>query len=209
MNNFAEELTYWYFRLNGFFLLENYVLHNVGEGTQRGTADADLLAIRFPYVYEEVGGQSGDWDENKFSKEWGFDIEKDNLALIIEVKSERNVKRSDIEKSFSLERLKTALYRFGIFNKGEVNSICEDLFNKKYEKYETIIGEVFIGKAAVTEDKKEDHKWLNITLKEINDFVFKRIRSYSRDKYADRMYFPSVLIQYIAWKDKNRILNDC
>jgi len=76
MNNFAEELTYWYFRLNGFFLLTNYVLHDVGQGQQRGTADADLLVIRFPYVYEEIGGQSKDWDKEKFST-WGFDIEKD------------------------------------------------------------------------------------------------------------------------------------
>ncbi|SHF32168.1 hypothetical protein SAMN02745195_02362 [Thermoanaerobacter uzonensis DSM 18761] len=86
MNNFAEELTYWYFRLNGFFLLQNYVLHNIGEERQRGTADADLLAIRFPYVYEEIGGHSNDWDSEKFS-EWGFNIEKNNLALIVEVKS--------------------------------------------------------------------------------------------------------------------------
>jgi hypothetical protein len=67
-------------------LLQNYVLHDIGKGQQRGTADTDLLAIRFPYVWEKVGGQNKDWDKEKFS-EWGFDIETNNLALIIEVKS--------------------------------------------------------------------------------------------------------------------------
>lgn len=63
MVNFAEEIAYWYLRLNGFLLLQNFVLHRMGRGPQRGTADSDLLAIRFPYVYEEIGGQDHDWDQ--------------------------------------------------------------------------------------------------------------------------------------------------
>ncbi|MEW8963482.1 hypothetical protein [Paraclostridium dentum] len=196
MNNFAEELTYWYFRLNGFFLLENYVLHNVGEGQQRGTADADLLAIRFPYVSEEIGGQSKDWDKEKFST-WGFDIEKDDLALIIEVKSGKELKKDEIEKSFSPKRIETALCRFGIFPHEDVPRIHENLLEQKYVKESSWI----IAKVAVTEDKKEGN-WLNITLKEINDFIVKRIETYLYDKHADRMYFSSTLIQYVAWKCK-------
>ncbi|MGH2330695.1 hypothetical protein [Thermoanaerobacter mathranii] len=200
MNNFAEELAYWYFRLNGFFLLQNYVLHNIGQGEQRGTADCDLLAIRFSYVYEEVGGQSNDWDREKFL-EWGLDIEKDNLALIVEVKSGENVERSEIEKSFSSKRLKTALYRFGIFPREDVHRICKNLLEQKYIKESSWI----IGKVAVTEHKKEGN-WLNVTLKEIDDFIFKRIKTYLRDKNADRIYFSSSLIQYITWKCKENIV---
>ncbi|UZQ83665.1 hypothetical protein [Thermoanaerobacter sp. RKWS2] len=197
-------MTYWYFRLNGFFLLQNYVLHNIGEGEERGTADSDLLAIRFPYVYEEIGGQSNDWDREKFS-EWGFDIEKVNLALIVEVKSGENVKRSEIEKSFSSKRLKTALYRFGIFPRDDVQRIHENLVEQKYVKESSWI----IAKVLVTEKTREIKKtWLDLSLDEIDKFIHKRIRSYLHDKYADRTYFTSILIQYIAWKNKNRILND-
>lgn len=200
MNNFAEELAYWYFRLNGFFLLQNYVLHNIGEGRQRGTADIDLLVIRFPYVYEKVGGQNSDWDKEKFS-EWEFDIKKYNLALIVEVKSGRNVERREIEKSFSPKRLKPVLYRFGIFPREDVHRICKNLLEQKYIKESSWI----IGKVAVTEHKKEGN-WLNVTLKEIDDFIFKRIKTYLRDKNADRIYFPSSLIQYITWKCKENIV---
>ncbi|MDI3519895.1 MAG: hypothetical protein PWQ34_2042 [Caldanaerobacter sp.] len=201
MNNFAEDLTYWYFRLNGFFLLQNYVLHNIGEGEERGTADSDLLAIRFPYVYEEIGGQSKDWDREKFL-EWGFDIEKDNLALIVEVKSGENVKRSEIEKSFSSKRLKTALYRFGIFPRDDVQRIHKNLLRRRYVKESSW----FIAKVAVTGNKIEGN-WLNITIQEIDRFIYKRIEAYSHDKYADRVYFPSILIQYIAWKNKENNKN--
>ncbi|MGB9809555.1 MAG: hypothetical protein ACPLSA_05895 [Caldanaerobacter sp.] len=198
MNNFAEELTYWYFRLNGFFLLANYVLHDIGQGQQRGTADADLLAIRFPHVYEEIGGQSDDWDREKFS-EWGFDIEKDNLALIVEIKSGKNVEKSEIEKSFSSDRIETALYRFGILPRDDVHRIHENLLKQKYVRESSWI----IAKVLVTQkSRKIEGNWFNLNLDEINKFIHKRIKSYLHDKYADLMYFPSVLIQYIAWKNK-------
>ena len=42
----AEKVAYWYFRLNGFFLIENFVLHPGRRGSQ--LTDADLLVVRFP-----------------------------------------------------------------------------------------------------------------------------------------------------------------
>ncbi len=39
-------MAYWYFRLNGLFQIENFVLHPGRRGGQR--TDADLLAVRFP-----------------------------------------------------------------------------------------------------------------------------------------------------------------
>lgn len=55
--NFGEELVYWYLRLNGFFIINNFVLHH---DTASRTSDADLLAVRFPYVYEDIGGREED-----------------------------------------------------------------------------------------------------------------------------------------------------
>ena len=42
-----EKVAYWYFRLNGFLQIENFVVHPGGRGGQR--TDADLLAVRFPH----------------------------------------------------------------------------------------------------------------------------------------------------------------
>jgi hypothetical protein len=53
--NYGETLTYWYLRLNGFIPMRNFVLHRANiEG--QAAADTDLLAVRFPHVYEEIGG---------------------------------------------------------------------------------------------------------------------------------------------------------
>jgi hypothetical protein len=45
-----EKVAYWYFRLNGFLQIENFIIHPGRRGGQR--TDADLLAVRFPYRTE-------------------------------------------------------------------------------------------------------------------------------------------------------------
>ena len=47
-----EKVAYWYFRLNGFLQIENFVVHPERRGAQR--TDADLLAVRFPYRAERL-----------------------------------------------------------------------------------------------------------------------------------------------------------
>lgn len=47
-----EKVAYWYFRLNGFFQIENFVVHPARRGSQR--TDADLLAVRFPHRAERL-----------------------------------------------------------------------------------------------------------------------------------------------------------
>ena len=45
-----EKVAYWYFRLNGFLQIENFIVHPGRRGSQR--TDADLLAVRFPHRAE-------------------------------------------------------------------------------------------------------------------------------------------------------------
>lgn len=47
-----EKVAYWYFRLNGFFQIENFVVHPERRGGQR--TDADLLVVRFPFRAERM-----------------------------------------------------------------------------------------------------------------------------------------------------------
>jgi hypothetical protein len=46
----SEELAQWYFRLNGFLTLPNFVLHPSSPGSQR--TDADVIGVRFPFRRE-------------------------------------------------------------------------------------------------------------------------------------------------------------
>lgn len=47
-----ERLAYWYFRLNGFFTTENFIVHPDQGRNQR--TDADLLAVRFAHRAENL-----------------------------------------------------------------------------------------------------------------------------------------------------------
>ena len=47
-----EKVAYWYFRLNGFLQIENFVVHPERGGSQR--TDADILGVRFPFRAERL-----------------------------------------------------------------------------------------------------------------------------------------------------------
>ncbi|HEV3146870.1 MAG TPA: hypothetical protein VGZ47_23485 [Gemmataceae bacterium] len=49
----AEELAYWYLRLNGCFTIPNFVVHP-DSGTNQKT-DIDVFAVRFPFRAELPG----------------------------------------------------------------------------------------------------------------------------------------------------------
>lgn len=46
----AEKVAYWYFRLNGFLQIENFVVHPARRGSAR--TDADLVGVRFKHRAE-------------------------------------------------------------------------------------------------------------------------------------------------------------
>jgi len=48
----AAKIAYWYFRLNGFLNIENFVVHPEPREQQSQKTDADLFGVRFPYRRE-------------------------------------------------------------------------------------------------------------------------------------------------------------
>jgi hypothetical protein len=79
--NYGEDLAYWYFRLNGFFPITDFVMHR--EGDILFPSDSDILATRLPYAYEDVGGKDDDYDERLFGQ-----IDKNRIiGMMCEVKT--------------------------------------------------------------------------------------------------------------------------
>jgi hypothetical protein len=74
-----EKVAYWYFRLNGFFQIENLIVHPVRRGGQR--TDADVLAVRFPHRAERLFDDPNDImadDEERLA------LSRDRIDVVLE-----------------------------------------------------------------------------------------------------------------------------
>jgi hypothetical protein len=60
----TEDLAQWYFRLNGFLTVPNFILHPLRKGGAR--TDVDVVGIRFPYR-REFATLRGEIDDSEFA----------------------------------------------------------------------------------------------------------------------------------------------
>src|SRR5687768_6292565 len=109
--NYAETLAYWYLRLNGFFRLSRFLLHR--DGGRDYNTDCDLLAVRFPEVFEPVGGNPRDWHTPLFEA-FGCKIRDPDkvdeqqpqiIALIVQCKGCASRDIAGVRESFAADRL--------------------------------------------------------------------------------------------------------
>ena len=181
MANNGEELVYWYLRLNGFFPLKNFVIHR----TQniKYSSDVDIIAVRFPFVFEEIGGQPDDWDKTLFD----FFDPTLPIGLLCEVKTGR-VK---VHEVFRPQNMLYATGRFGfVKDPGELKeSISQNPYFVKPEKFQ--IAKILFS----YRDQVPNDQFFHISLIHARNFLQTRIRKYPKEKYQDRMHFPSDLIQ--------------
>lgn len=194
MRNYGEELAYWYLRLNGFFVLDNFVYHRISKNNQNG--DADLLAIRLPNVKGEIGGRMNDWDEILFKYLGEYEI----AAVLCEVKTGKN---PDFNKAFGDRKLEYALNRIG-FAKNDIDQILEQqkshyLLKSRDKKFLKLGISEYVKNRKLHNDSKLP--FLVFSLQHIEKFICNRINRYS-EKYSARHMFPSSLLQYMMYKQR-------
>jgi hypothetical protein len=183
--NYAEEISYWYLRLNGFFPLSNFVIHRHDDRRRR--SDCDVLAIRHPHVYEQIGGRPSDWDK-KLQEH--FDFTK-ILGVIVEVKT------ADIGEVFRHENVGFAIDRLGFIDNNDI------LKSALKENAVYSFGDLFqVGKLLIANEHDDENNFIFISLIEVRNFIKRRIKKYLPIKYSDRFFFKSTLLQEIIWEVK-------
>ncbi|MGG0591520.1 hypothetical protein ABEY80_16955 [Priestia megaterium] len=189
MKNYGEELAYWYLRLNGFFVLDNFVYHRTQHNRD---GDADLLAIRLPYVKEGIGGRTDDWDEKLFSYLEEYEI----AGVLCEVKTGP---RASPSSAFERHKLKHALNRMG-FSRLDIE---EMLFKHESHCMLESNGKKFLKLVVSEYAVPSTTAFATFSLEYVEDFIYSRIEVYRREKYNARHFFPSSLLQYMMYrKDK-------
>lgn len=202
--NYAEEVAYWYLRLNGFFPLTRFVLHRNRYAQPRlGPADADLLALRLPAVEERIGGTYVDFDP-ELRRVVPFDTETDVVLFVVDVKGGDSVGRPELV--FNQERLSDAVKRAGrlvpkLRPKVVLDTLCK---RPHYHDRGAFVGKLYIAQSldhpcrdsvSCAKDRYE------MSLVHAVTFIRNRFATYE-EKKSDWNHFPSDLAQFLIWHDQ-------
>jgi hypothetical protein len=193
MANYGERLVYWYLRLQGFCLVENFVLHRrTIDDKAIHTADADLLAIRLSGSCEEIDGERLD-PEPWLAQELQFDTR--HVALVVEVKTGSTPSAG---QAFDRERILYALKFLGVPGRP-----VDNIANALTENATTLAGSYWlVGKLLITESPAPITRqpYLQLSLDNALRFIDQRLTLHADRKRADRLFFPDELMQFLAWR---------
>lgn len=196
--NFGETIAYWYFRLNGFFPLMNFVVHRHDDVHE--DREIDLLAVRFPHVTEAVGGQEVDWDNDRFN-DWQLGHREKTVCVIGEIKT-GGYHGDQIAKSFNAEKLNDALQRFGLLLPSPLpETVAKLSIAPSISEGGTTFAKVLMADSRHRRKRNvELPPCHQIELEDAVDFIEKRFDKYFDRKNAARVYFQNDIIQFLAWK---------
>jgi len=180
--NYGEEIAYWYFRLNVFFLIQNFVLHRYD--AFHGPAQIDLLAIRPPFVLERIGAEDLEMDARLFAPMGGLD---QWLGVICEVKTGRKV-----NDPFDSARLAGIVARLGLLTADDQERLIPQLSDAPHAS----VGTVTIAKVLISLVEAHSPRFHTVALDDAERFIQQRANRFAAVKHQDRMLFPWGLFQY-------------
>jgi len=201
--NYAEEIAYWYLRFNGFFPLINFVIHRsklkernskvakeVAVVAQRYPSDCDVLAIRPPHIYEEIGEIPGDWHDELFS----FFDSRRTIGIICEVKAGGYIEKDLFEDQYVDYSLRRLGFHRNI-SREDLSALNTTGSVELDESHQVI--KLFISNTA----PKSTETFRHISIANAQNFIKQRFIKY-REKQSDWVYFKSTLLQDMVWKIK-------
>jgi len=169
----TDALAYWFFRLNGFLTIVNFVVHSERRG-QTGT-DVDILGVRFPYRAELFERPMTDYKE--FTKITGrpyiaiAEVKRGlcNLNGPWTTRERRNVDR--------------VLRAIGAIPVEDIDSVAANIYSDGFFKSPNYyISLVCIGENLNQEIKQKYPHVPQILWSDITSFIYRRFRDYRNIK---------------------------
>ena len=170
----AVDLAYWYFRLNGFLTIKNFVVHpDHGSGQK---TDVDILGVRFPYRAELPTNPMK--DNEIFTK-----IESKPYIVLAEVT------RPTCKINESWEKPKKEIYHsilkaIGAFQQDDlIKKVTDGLYGDGVYEAESYFVSLFCIGEQKDEELDEKHKGITqITWSEVLTFIYNRFKNYKTVK---------------------------
>lgn len=167
----SEKLAYWYFRLNGFLSIENFVIHPDWKSEQR--TDIDLVAVRFPYRNE--------LPENPMKDDTRIILAPDKIRIVLaEVKAGLcNLNDSWLDRKKN--NMKQILYAIGPFE--NVDAVSEKLYDHGWYENQNFVFSLFcLGQRKNPIRLTQFPKMPQLTWDEVLSFIHERFRQYKDQK---------------------------
>ena len=163
-----EKIAYWFFRLNGCFTFENFVVHPESRGPQK--TDIDIIALRFPYRQELKTSDHPMKDHQIFH-------DQDNHASVFFVEVKRN--RGSINPSWrNPQNMQSVLNAIGVLHNKNIKTASETLCRDyKFRQKEVSISFVKVGKTC-----SSNHDIPLLTWDEILRWIHSRYVDYKEQK---------------------------
>jgi hypothetical protein len=167
----AEQLAYWYLRLNGFLTIPNFVVHPEHGRSQE--TDVDVLAVRFPFRAELRTMR----DDDLFDR-----VRAQSFIALAEVKTNicglngpwTNPDRQNMPK---------VLRALGAFPAPEVEMVSAALYERGvYESQLYHVSLLCFGKLANPDVQRDYPRVPQITWGKALSFIFHRFNAYRRHK---------------------------
>jgi len=197
--NAPEEKAVWYLRLNGFFPIVDFVIHENG-------SDTDILAIRPPWSHETVYGIELEEDDRLrfILDECGVGNKEIWIGVIAEVKGGLSrIRRNRLTRKFSKTALRYCLRRLGLFKKeileapevGIIDKLHSNPFYIDDEMTTIILKVIFANKINIKYLKRERLSEIAflISFETVKEFFERRLGLEFKERDWDK--FSSVLIQ--------------
>jgi len=178
-NKICEDLAYWYFRLNGFLTIQNFIVHP-DEGHNQKT-EIDIIGIRFPNRQENYKTPMKD-------DKWLSDYPKP-LIVLVEVKNGACSINDSWLKGATLSRLLDCI---GAISQQETDKVVIDLLRKGVAEADAYMV-TLVAVGSVTVDGLIAGKQL--ILKDVARFIHARLTTYEQQK-----------VNHHQWSDSGKTL---
>lgn len=187
MVNFGERIAYWYLRLQGFLLAENYVLHR-SQGIKR-TADADLIAIRLRHSRERIGEVDLEGHRDFLHE---ISASAKHVCVIAQVKTGPTRR---VRGAFDTDRLRYCLQFMGPIPEGELDAVLGAL-----AKQPIVLANDWVVAKVLFAEEPDSRLAVNVPLDDAVAFIERRLERHKHQKVPDRLSFPDELMQFLAWR---------
>src|SRR5262249_14016871 len=175
----AEQLAYWYLRLNGFLTIPNFIVHP--EQGRNQETDVDLLGVRFPYRAELRKMEDDEFFTRAREKSFiAFAEVKANLCALNGPWT--NPDRQNMQK---------VLRAVGAFTAAENNVVAAALYDRGFYKSQLYhVSLLCLGKEENPEVAKTYPKVPQITWPKVLTFIYNRFHTYRRQKVSHGQWDP-------------------